>query len=285
MTRIPRKYEKRASVPRDHFRAGLIAIVNNSRIRMTVRQIFYAATVAGLVPKDEGGYSAVQEQLVSLRREGLIDYDRIVDNTRRVIQREGYESPSQYLAAVSGGYRADYWLMQPQMVSVFLEKDALSELVSEVTLRYQVPLYVARGYTSVTFIRDAAEALPRDKPSTVLLLGDCDPSGKDAQRDVVEKYRHHRPDADVKFVHVALTQTQMARWGVPTRPTKQSDTRAGKWTGESAELDAVDPDFLQARLEDAIVKRIDAAAWNAAARQEAVDRERIREAIQAIILQ
>ena len=39
----------------------------------TVRQVFYQATVRGLVEKTEAGYGKVQRQLVDLRRAGRFD--------------------------------------------------------------------------------------------------------------------------------------------------------------------------------------------------------------------
>ena len=49
---------------------------------MTVRQVFYQATVRGLVPKTEGGYAMVQTDLTIMRRSGELRYDWLADNTR-----------------------------------------------------------------------------------------------------------------------------------------------------------------------------------------------------------
>jgi hypothetical protein len=48
----------------------------------TVRQVFYQATVRGVIEKTEAGYGKVQRLLVQLRRDGEIDYSDIADNTR-----------------------------------------------------------------------------------------------------------------------------------------------------------------------------------------------------------
>jgi len=42
---------------------------------MTVRQVFYQATVRGIVEKTEAGYAKVQNDLVLMRREGVLPYD------------------------------------------------------------------------------------------------------------------------------------------------------------------------------------------------------------------
>jgi hypothetical protein len=47
---------------------------------MTVRQVFYQASVRGLVEKSEQGYGKVQRALVEMRRAGMLPFDWIADN-------------------------------------------------------------------------------------------------------------------------------------------------------------------------------------------------------------
>src|SRR5438045_9386788 len=49
---------------------------------MTVRQVFYQATVRGIVEKCEAGYAKVQTDLVLMRRAGEMPVDWLADNTR-----------------------------------------------------------------------------------------------------------------------------------------------------------------------------------------------------------
>src|SRR5262245_38917415 len=50
---------------------------------MTVRQVFYQATVRGIVEKSDAGYNKVQTDLVQMRRDdGFLPYDWLADNTR-----------------------------------------------------------------------------------------------------------------------------------------------------------------------------------------------------------
>src|SRR5829696_9812 len=48
---------------------------------MTVRQVFYQATVRGIVEKSEAGYNKVQTDLVLMRRAGEMPYGWLADNT------------------------------------------------------------------------------------------------------------------------------------------------------------------------------------------------------------
>jgi hypothetical protein len=62
-------------------REALLDIVEVGR-PMTVRQVFYQATVRGLVEKAESGYAKVQVDLTKMRRDGSLRYDWLADNTR-----------------------------------------------------------------------------------------------------------------------------------------------------------------------------------------------------------
>ena len=62
-------------------RLRLYGIVHKMR-PMTVRQVFYQATVHDLVEKTEAGYNKVQTDLVLMRRAGMLPYGWLADNTR-----------------------------------------------------------------------------------------------------------------------------------------------------------------------------------------------------------
>src|SRR3979411_3262289 len=61
--------------------AGLDQIVEAMK-PMTVRQVFYQATVRNIVEKSEAGYNKVQTDLVLMRRAGEMPFDWLADNTR-----------------------------------------------------------------------------------------------------------------------------------------------------------------------------------------------------------
>src|SRR5262249_23359894 len=62
-------------------REALLDIIEAGR-PMTVRQVFYQATVRGLVEKAESGYGKVKTDLIIMRRDGSLAYDWLADNTR-----------------------------------------------------------------------------------------------------------------------------------------------------------------------------------------------------------
>jgi hypothetical protein len=117
---------------------------------------------------------------------------------------------------------------------------------------------VARGYSSLTFLHSAAEAIQANgKPAYIYHFGDLDPSGQDAARDIEAKLRRHAPDAEIHFERVAVTRRQADDWNLPTRPTKQTDSRAKKFNGTSVELDAIPAAQLRGLVRECVEKHID----------------------------
>ena len=161
-------------------RAALFNIVASMR-PMTVRQVFYQATVKGIVEKTEAGYTKVQTDLVLMRRSGELPYDWLADNTRWQRKPRSFDGVEEALEASARFYRKDLWASADCYVEVWLEKDALAGVVTPVTSTYDVPLMVSRGYASLSFLHSAAQYINSlDIPAYIYHLGDFDPSGVNA---------------------------------------------------------------------------------------------------------
>jgi hypothetical protein len=224
----------------------------------TVRQIFYAATVEGLVEKTEAGYAKVKTDLTLLRRSGAMPYSWLADNTRWQRKPDTFDSISDALKQTARFYRKALWASDADSyVEVWLEKDALSGAVYPVTAEFDVPLMVARGYASLSFLASAAEAITRiGRPTYIYHLGDHDPSGVNAGEKIDETLREMAPAAEIHFERLAVLPEQITAWHLPTRPTKQSDTRAKRFGEVSVELDAIDPLRLRQIIQIAIERHL-----------------------------
>jgi hypothetical protein len=232
-------------------RAALIEIVAEAA-PATVRQIFYAATVRGIVPKTEAGYTIVQKDLVLLRREGRVPWGSLADSTRWMRKPPSFDSLAAAIADTATHYRRAIWRDLPIYAEVWLEKDALSGVLTPVTERYDVPLMVSRGYASLSFLYSAAEAMRAvRKPVVLFHLGDLDPSGADAANKIEATLRSFAPEVPLTFKRLAVTPLQVEILGLPTRPNKASDTRTKRFEhAYSVELDAIPAPVLRAILED-----------------------------------
>jgi hypothetical protein len=173
---------------------------------MTVRQAFYQATVRGIVEKSEAGYSKVQTDLTVMRRSGDLPYGWLADNTRWQRKPRSFGGIDEALQNCARFYRKDLWRQADAYVEIWLEKDALSGVILPVTAEYDVPLMVARGYASLSFLHCAAEAIP----AYIYHLGDFDPSGVNAGEKIEETLRELAPHAEIHFERLAVTPEQIA---------------------------------------------------------------------------
>jgi hypothetical protein len=122
---------------------------------------------------------------------------------------------------------------------------------------YDVPLMVARGYASLSFLYSAAECINElTVPAHIYHLGDFDPSGVNAGEKIEETLRELAPDAEIFFQRIAVTPEQIEDWDLPTRPTKTSDTRSKGFGDISVELDAIEPNQLREIVQAAIEQHL-----------------------------
>ncbi len=243
----------------------------------TVRQVFYQATVRGVIEKTEAGYGKVQRLLVQLRRDGEIDYSDIADNTRWMRKPTTWSSLKTAVERTAATYRKALWDDTDAYVEIWLEKDALSGVLWPVTQRYDVPLMVSRGYASLSFLYSAAEAMEyEDRPCHIYHLGDWDPSGQDAARHIEETLRDLAPTAEIYFERIAVTPDQISKWSLPGRPTKMTDTRSKNWRGDSVELDAINPNQLRELVEKVLEEHLPDEEFAVLKAAEKSERELLR---------
>jgi hypothetical protein len=276
------KRARRTDAALDELDTMIIAAIEEDA-PVTLRGVFYRVEAVGGVSKDHNGYRLVGRQLLKLRRSGVVPYNAITDGTRYILRPKTYPGLRGMLSEVQASYRRQLWAEQDVEVHVFTEKDAISGVVSPVTDEFDVPLAVVRGFCSESFAYSLAEAVrAAEKPVFIYQLGDHDPSGVDAWRDLQRKVRDFVPDADVEFERLAVTPAQIEALGLPTRPTKMTDARAHGFAGESVEVDAIPARTLRGILRGAIESHIDARQLAITRYAESTERGQIIDIINAM---
>jgi hypothetical protein len=242
---------------------------------MTVRQVFYQLVSRGVIAKTEAQYKqTVCRLLVEMRRDGTVPYGWIADNTRWMRKPRTFDSLRSMLEMSQQTYRRALWNDQACYVEVWLEKEALAGVLVDVTVEWDVPLMVTRGYPSVSFLHSAGEQIAGvDCPVWIYYFGDRDPSGVDIDRFVERELRRHAPDCDLTFERVAVLPEQIQQYALQTRPTKKTDSRAKSFRGESVEVDAIDPDTLRSLCEACITRHVDSEQLQRTQAVEEAERE------------
>jgi hypothetical protein len=271
----------------DDIRAAIVEVLREIQ-PATVRQVYYQLVGRGVIAKTEAEYkSTVVRLLTVMRREREIPFGWIADNTRWMRKPPSFSSLGDMLAESQRLYRRALWDNQEAYVEIWLEKDALSGVLFEETAEFDVPLMVTRGYPSISYLYEAAEAVSEcGKPAFLYYFGDYDPSGCDITRAVEAGIREFAPSAEIHFQRVAVTREQIDTWKLPTRPTKSSDSRSRQFDGESVEVDAVPPARLRAMVRGCIERHLDPWRLTQLRRVEAQEREtlkRIAGAMEAVV--
>jgi hypothetical protein len=243
------------------------------RPTLTVRQIFYRLAVLGVVEKSARGYRQTQYQLKVLRRSGILPYGWIADNTRWQIRPTVYNGLESAMRTWHEAYRRDLWESQQAHVEIWVEKDAIAGVISPITRQYAVPLYVARGFSSMTFAHDAAEEIKEiDKPVYIYHFGDFDPSGVSAADSLRDELVLHGSDAH--FESAAVTLAQVENLDLPTLRVNKKDPRARSWPYSFVcELEALPADVLRNLVRECIEQHIIWYHWDSARAAEKLERQ------------
>ena len=270
---------------------------------MTVRQLFYALTVRNLIAKTEQEYKTIVRWAKEMRLAGDLPWEWLADNTRWMHKPTTYGGLDNMLQRSQHSYRRALWdpAKNSNYVEVWLEKDALTGVFYDVTSKYDVPLMPCRGYPSLSFLRNAADAIVRNLTvrmnrwndqfeaaggeadvgkmadlflsqflegaprASIYYFGDFDPSGVDISRSTEARLREFIQELGgtecndcFTFERVAVNHEQIESMGLPTRPTKKSDSRSKNFGHEvSVEVDAIDPDTLRDMIRNCITPHID----------------------------
>ena len=241
-------------------RAGLIELAQD-HAPASVRQIFYLAVSEGLIAKTEAEYKNTVTRLLSdARLAGDLSWSTITDHTRSVIAPRTFGGLDNALARTARFYRRALWDNQPVRVEAWLEKRTLLGPLRDTADDWDVPIYPCNGYPSLTFLHAAAQII-RDfaewgRVTRIFYFGDHDPSGVDIQTNLTARLSEFVGEP-VSIERLAVHPEQIERFGLPTRPTKATDTRSRGFDGESVEVEAVPPGILRNLLSGAIEDCVD----------------------------
>ena len=247
------KHDRRTKVEMETIKTSIKTILRADH-PMTVRQVFYQLVSRGVIEKTEEQYQGtVIRLLTSMRLENEISFEWIVDETRQARETQTFDSISDAITDTAKFYRRSALRDCDDYIEIWSEKEALAGLIWDVASDYDVPVCVSKGMPSLTQIYgtaiNVAHAAEVGKQSFIYQFGDHDPSGIIIPQIIERRLREFCEKFDRRAPHVeriALTEQQISKFKLPTRPTKRTGNRhALKFTGRSTELDAMPADQLR----------------------------------------
>lgn len=237
---------------------------------LTLRQLYYQFVARGLIENTLRSYKKLGNVISDARLAGEVDWDAIEDRNRSVSGWLINPIIKAILNKLPRRLAMDMWADQEHYVEVWVEKDALSSVVERACQTRRVPHLACKGYLSQSEAYRAAkrfeEAQRNGKQTTIIHLGDHDPSGLDMTRDNRDRVSLMAWD-EVDVHRIALNRDQIDEHRPPPNPAKVTDSRAKDYIAEhgtkSWELDALEPRVIVELIEDAIEPLIDEDQWQA----------------------
>jgi hypothetical protein len=239
---------------------AIISFINEQK-EVTVRQLFYHLVVKGLVKNTHSQYVTLSEFLNKLRYDGKIPFDSLSDCT-------GFYGTTQFNSLKDmvnyhkDRYRSNWDGEFEDHIEVWLEKEALSDVVHQITNRFGVFLSVSGGRTKVSQVHNFIKRMNyHNKPSVILYLGDFDPTGLNIDENLrvqFEKQSLFIKDLPPTIKRIALTEDQLSNLPKSYQTAKPKDPNykqfVEKYGKQVWELDALTPKQLQSIIYNELVK-------------------------------
>lgn len=263
-------------------------------VSLTLRQLYYQFVQRNYLPNRQQSYDRLGSIINDARLAGKFDWDYIIDRTRGVEQLRTWTSPKALIDETAKVYRTDLWAPQKRRIEVWIEKDAAIGVIESVCNANGIPFFSCRGYTSQTAMWDGAnrigEYLRNGEQTTILHIGDHDPSGLDMTRDIIDRltmFVHNdwanefmgfgshtrgsirasmREEMGVKgseiddhelpweVRRIALTIEQIDQYQPPPNYAKQSDSRYEKYVHETGLTDSWELDALDPLVMEQLIQ-------------------------------
>ena len=283
---------------------------------LTLRQLYYQFVARGLIANKQSEYKRLGSIVDDARYAGLLDWNYIVDRTRRMRElphwgdgpeEEPENNAHSFITAVMPQFRIEKWATQPLRMEVWIEKDALIDVIARPANALDIPYFACRGYNSTSNAWDAARRIEGYYDAgaervVILHLGDHDPEGIDMSRDIEARFRtfldgdgyqqgwsdmtagefnadSNQPDMlAFEIRRIALNMDQVRQYNPPPNPAKETSSRYTGYvdqfgTTTSWELDALDPPTIDALIRAEVESERDADLWEAAEHNERVGKE------------
>jgi hypothetical protein len=236
---------------------------------------------------DLASYNKLSDLLVSARYLGHVPLSALDDPTRisKDYELGTWDSVADFIEEETNffltGYQRHRLEGQKNHVELLIEKNTLLNVVRPVAEKFMLPYSVNRGYGNPSLWKKMEDRwrASGSRHFILLTISDHDPEGFDLIDDATRslRYLHH---VRLKVVRVGLTMKQVEEQEASPAFAKETSSRFNQYvkrTGikECWEVEALDPEFLQSELHDAILSVVDVEQLNAVQERQVEEQNQI----------
>jgi len=249
---------------------------------LTLRQLYYQFVARGYIENSEKSYDKIGTKISDGRLLGKLDWSMIEDRGRIPNLIHHWDNVQRIFDSASSAYTRDKWEGQEYYIEVWIEKEALINVIEGVCQEYNVASFACKGYVSQSAMYNASRRFELKKNSgftpILIYLGDHDPSGMQMTEDIFNRIELFM--GGVKVERLALNMNQVEEFNPPPNPAKMEDTRAKgyikKYGTKSWELDALPPMEFYNLISNTLDQYTDKAIMNKIIAEEAQMKEKIK---------
>ena len=217
--------------PKEVVDRGIIEIVEQSEVAISVRYLYYRLTDAGIMPrdanldsKDTPSYTKIVKRCLHLRQTGRVSWDAILDETRSESAFDHADnrdvSPQDVVfdrLENLTGYNLCAWERKDVVCELWVESRSFAATIYPTCQKFSVDLVPMGGQISWSNVYVQMKRIyARGKATDVLCLTDYDYAGgliAKCHREAVEFFDS---DSLVTFRQIGLTAEQVDAYGLST---------------------------------------------------------------------
>ena len=269
------------TISRENACKAILREIHPAGVRAVAYQLFNRKLLPSMAKSQT---NIVSTMLTRLREEGVIPWNWIVDGTRELERPSQWGDLESFAHTVERSYRKDYWDNQPRYIEVWSEKSTVHGTIWPVIRATGVGFRSLHGFNSATKVKEAAEAsADDDRDWLVFYVGDWDPSGLFMSEEDLPR-RLEEYGGCINFRRIALIEEDTESSEMEalsfSPEDKINDTRYAwfkrHYRTQCWELDALNPNILRTRVEEAIRADIEEESWQRMQLAEAAEKESLR---------
>ncbi len=251
---------------------------------LTLRQLYYQFISRDFFPNTVQSYDRLGSIISDARLAGLIDWRHLTDRGRSASQTGwfGMDEPvaEDLVREAAEGFAFDLWRSQERRVEVWVEKEALIDVIKKGTEGTRTVNFACKGYVSQSEMWGAGRRLSgyirSGQEPLILHLGDHDPSGIDMTRDIQSRLSMFCGE-EIEVKRIALNMDQIEQYAPPPNYAKDTDGRFAAYRDlygtDSWELDSLEPKVLIALVKAEIAAVLDIEQFSAEIAHENAGRD------------